>query len=129
MIWRFRAAPVDRRLMAFEQIESVWPVHGTVLVEDGVATFVAGRSTFLDHGLRYIQLEVKSGRKLLENVMDHRDPDDGGDIQDRLQTLQMQVGLPDILSSDGKFTYLRSQKIDKSGKRLEVGPKIGRAHV
>ncbi|MFP6867326.1 MAG: PQQ-binding-like beta-propeller repeat protein [Roseibacillus sp.] len=129
LIWRFRAAPVDRRLMAFEQIESVWPVHGTVLVEDGVATFVAGRSTFLDHGLRYIQLEVKSGRKLLENVMDHRDPDDGGDIQDRLQTLQMQVGLPDILSSDGKFTYLRSQKIDKSGKRLEVGPISGNAQA
>ena len=127
LLWRFRAAPVDRRVMAFEQIESVWPVHGTVLVEEGVATFVAGRSTFLDHGMRYIQLDVKTGRKLLENVMDHRDPENGGDIQDRLQTLQMQVGLPDILSSDGTFTYLRSQKIDKAGKRLEIGPISGNA--
>jgi outer membrane protein assembly factor BamB len=128
LIWRFRAAPVDRRLMAFEQIESVWPVHGTILVEDGVASFVAGRSTFLDHGLRYIQLDVKTGKKLMERVMDHRDPETGDDIQDRLQTLQMQVGLPDILSSDGKHTYLRSQKIDKkTGERLEVGPISGNA--
>lgn len=128
LIWKFRAAPVDRRLMAFEQIESVWPVHGTVLVEDGIASFVAGRSTFLDHGLRFFQLEVKTGRKLLERVMDHRDPETGGDIQDRLQTLQMQVGLPDILSSDGEHTYLRSQKIDKkSGDRLEIGPISGSA--
>ncbi|MCH2062748.1 MAG: PQQ-binding-like beta-propeller repeat protein [Roseibacillus sp.] len=128
LIWKFRAAPVDRRLMAFEQIESVWPVHGTVLVEDGIASFVVGRSTFLDHGLRYIQLDVKTGAKLMERVMDHRDPDTGGDIQDRLQTLQMQVGLPDILSSDGEHTYLRSQKIDKkTGDRLEVGPISGNA--
>lgn len=128
LLWKFRAAPVDRRLMAFEQLESVWPVHGTVLVEDGVATFVAGRSTFLDHGLRYIQLDAKTGAKLLERVMDHRDPESGGDIQDRLQTLQMQVGLPDILSSDGEHTYLRSQKIDKkSGDRLEIGPLSGNA--
>ena len=128
LLWKFRAAPVDRRVMAFEQIESVWPVHGTVLVEEGIATFVAGRSTFLDHGLRYIQLDVNTGAKLMEKVMDHRDPENGGDIQDRLQTLQMQVGLPDILSSDGKYTYLRSQKIDKKkGDRLEVGPISGNA--
>ena len=31
LAWRFRAAPHDLRLAAFEQIESVWPVHGSVL--------------------------------------------------------------------------------------------------
>ena len=29
LAWRFRAAPIDRRLVAFDQVESVWPVHGT----------------------------------------------------------------------------------------------------
>ncbi len=29
LIWRFRAAPIDRRMMAYEQLESVWPVHGS----------------------------------------------------------------------------------------------------
>jgi outer membrane protein assembly factor BamB len=125
LIWRFRGAPADRRLMAFEQIESVWPVHGTVLIEDGVVSFVVGRSTFLDRGLRFIQLDAVSGKKLVERVFDDIDPETGGDIQDRLKTLQMQVGLNDILSSDGKFTYLRSQKMDKTGKRLEMGPISG----
>ncbi len=43
LVWRFRAAPVDRRLMAWEQLESVWPVHGSVLVREGVAYVIAGR--------------------------------------------------------------------------------------
>ena len=35
LVWRRRVAPDDRRLIAGEQIESVWPVHGSVLVVDG----------------------------------------------------------------------------------------------
>lgn len=127
LIWRYRAAPTDMKHMAFEQIESVWPVHGSVLVQKGVAMFVAGRSTFLDGGLRVIKLDVRTGRKLMEKIWDNRDPETGEDIQNRLQTLQMQVGLPDILSSDGKYTYLRSQKIDEAGERLELGPVSGDA--
>ena len=50
LAWRFRAAPSDERMTAFEQVESVWPVPGNVLVQDGVAYCVAGRSMFLDGG-------------------------------------------------------------------------------
>ncbi|MCH8120136.1 MAG: PQQ-binding-like beta-propeller repeat protein [Planctomycetes bacterium] len=32
LVWRFLAAPTDRRIAYFDQIESVWPVHGSVLV-------------------------------------------------------------------------------------------------
>jgi outer membrane protein assembly factor BamB len=127
LIWRYRAAPRDRRVMAFEQLESVWPVHGSVLVQDGTAMFVAGRSTFLDTGLRLIKLDVRTGKKLMEKTWDNLDPETGEDIQNRLETLQMQVGLPDVLCSDGKYTYLRSQKIDEDGERLELGPISGNA--
>ncbi|NQU24175.1 MAG: PQQ-binding-like beta-propeller repeat protein, partial [Candidatus Nealsonbacteria bacterium] len=34
LVWRYRAAPEERRMGAFEQIESVWPVHGSVLVQN-----------------------------------------------------------------------------------------------
>ena len=37
----------------------------------------------------------------------------------------MPVGLPDILSTDGKFVYMKSQKFDMEGNRLEIGPNSG----
>ncbi|NQT13469.1 MAG: PQQ-binding-like beta-propeller repeat protein, partial [Planctomycetes bacterium] len=45
LAWRFRAAPEERRIMAFGQLESAWPVHGSVLVLDGEVYCVAGRSS------------------------------------------------------------------------------------
>jgi len=42
LAWRFRAAPHDLRLMSYEQLESVWPVSGSVLIQDGVAYVLAG---------------------------------------------------------------------------------------
>ncbi len=127
MIWRFRAAPGPQRHTAWEQIESVWPVHGSVLVEDGVVSCVAGRSMFLDGGLRFVRLDAATGRKLVEVVYDSRDPETGADLQMRHKTLQMPVGLNDILSSDGKHTYLRSQKIAADGTRIDIGPVSGNA--
>jgi outer membrane protein assembly factor BamB len=125
LIWRYRAAPQDRRLMAFEQLESVWPVHGSVLVQNGTVFTVSGRSNYLDGGLRFIKLDAASGSKLAETIIDDRDPETGKDLQERLQVLQMPVGLPDILSSDGESIYMRSQRMDKEGKRLEIGPNSG----
>ena len=125
LVWRFRAAPGDRRTMVFEQLESLWPVPGSVLVEDGVVSFVAGRSAFLDGGMHFYRLDAASGKVLVHKGIDDRDPESGGDLQDRIQTLQMPVALNDILSSDGKLTYLRSQKIEKDGKRIEIGPVSG----
>ena len=34
LVWRLRAAPVDRRTVALDQVESIWPVHGSVLERD-----------------------------------------------------------------------------------------------
>ncbi len=127
LIWRFRAAPSNRRTVVFEQLESLWPVPGSVLVEDGVVSFVSGRSAFLDSGMRFFRLDVATGEKLVEKIIDDRDPETGSDLQDRIQTLQMPVALNDILSSDGKFTYLRSQKIAEDGTRIDIGPISGNA--
>ncbi len=129
LVWRFRAAPLDERLMAFEQIESVWPVHGSVLVQDGVVYFVAGRSMFLDGGLRLYRLDPKTGRVLSETVMDDTDPAGGKDLQDYVSWLNMPTGLPDILSSDGRLVYMRGQPFQLDGQRLplEAMPSSGDA--
>jgi outer membrane protein assembly factor BamB len=125
LAWSYRVAPLDRRAMAFEQLESLWPVHGSVLIKNDIVWAVAGRSNFLDGGLRLVRLELASGKKLSETIMDETNPETGNNIQEKLQILQMPVGLPDILSADDKFVYMRSQKFDLEGNRLEIGPISG----
>lgn len=127
LVWRFLAAPNERRHAAWEQVESVWPVHGSVLVEKGTVNAVAGRSVFLDGGMRFVRLDAVTGKKLAEQVYNDKDPETGGDFQDRHKTLQMPVGLNDILSSDGSVLYLRSQKIKEDGTRFDIGPVSGNA--
>ncbi len=127
LAWRFQAAPSTERHMAFEQLESVWPVHGNILVQDDIAYFVAGRSNFLDGGLRFYRLNASTGEKISETVIDEINPETGKNIQDQVKTLQMPVGLPDILSYDGGYVYMRSQQFDLNGKRLELGPHSGDA--
>lgn len=125
LVWRYRAAPEDRRLMAFEQLESVWPVHGSVLVQHGNVFTVAGRSNFLDGGLRFLKLDATSGSKISESIIDEKDPETGRNLADRHQTLQMPVGLPDILSSDGESIFMKSQRMNEDGIRFEIGPNSG----
>ena len=122
LAWRFRAAPADRRIMAFEQLESAWPVSGSVLVQNGAVYAVAGRSAFLDGGLRLVRLDPRTGRLTAEARIDDRDPETGGDLQMLMQGLDMPVALPDILSSDGKHIYMRAQPFDLDGKRLGAAP-------
>ncbi len=120
LMWRYRAAPEDQRMMALEQVESVWPVHGSVLVQDDVLYCVAGRSMFLDGGLRLLRLDPRTGRKLSETVLDDKDPDTQQNLQSHIQGLNMPVALPDILSCDGRYVYMRSLPFDLQGKRKYV---------
>jgi outer membrane protein assembly factor BamB len=68
LAWRYRAAPQDRRIMAFEQLESLWPVHGSVLARGDTIYCVAGRSIFLDGGLRMLGLDLETGKKQFETL-------------------------------------------------------------
>ena len=120
LAWRFRGGPIDQRLTAFEQVESVWPVHGSVLVEQGVVYCVAGRSMFLDGGLRLLRLDPLSGRLLSETVLDDSDPATGKNLQEYVSWLNMPVALPDVLSSDGRLVYMRSQPFNLDGTRLPL---------
>jgi len=122
LVWRFRAAPIDRRLVAFDQVESAWPVHGSVLVQNGVASFTAGRSMYIDGGLRLCRLDAETGKLIGEKVMNDRDPKTGEDMQKHIRGLNMPVALSDILSSDGERLFMRSQAMDLEGNRLKFGP-------
>ncbi len=120
LVWRYRAAPEDRRMGAMERVESVWPVHGSVLVLNDVLYCVAGRSMFLDGGLRFLRLDPKTGRKISETILDDKEPQSGQNLQVKIKGLNMPVALPDVLSSDGRYVYMRSLPLTLDGKRKFV---------
>lgn len=122
LAWKFQAAPSDRKLMSYGQIESVWPVSGSVLVQDGKLYCVAGRSMFLDGGLRLVMLDPQTGRLLAENVMDRRVPGTDQILDDLIMGKHMPVAMPDILSSDGKYVYMKSQSFTLDGRRVRIRP-------
>ena len=90
-----------RDILSYEQIESLWPVHGSVLVRDGIACFVAGRSAFVDGGLRLWRLDARTGKAVSETAIDERNPATGKNMQELVKWLNMPVGRPDVLSCDG----------------------------
>ena len=120
LAWRRRAAPMDQRVMSFEQIESVWPVPGNVLIEDGALYCVAGRSMFLDGGLRLYRLDPKTGDVLSETVLDDSGGIEDEGVQSYVSWLNMPAALPDVLSSDGRLVYMRSQAFNLDGTRLPL---------
>jgi len=58
--WRFRDLP-DKLICVYDQLESAWPVHGSVLVANDTAYFCAGRSSYLDGGLFIYGLNPVTG--------------------------------------------------------------------
>ena len=62
LLWRFRVAAADRRIVAFGQIESLAPVVGGVLVSDSLAYVVAGRTAAVDGGIVACALEPATGK-------------------------------------------------------------------
>lgn len=61
LVWSLRASPADLSIQVRGQVESVWPVPGSVLVSDGVLFFAAGRNTNADGGLRYCAADPATG--------------------------------------------------------------------
>jgi outer membrane protein assembly factor BamB len=61
LVWRLRAAPLDERIVAYGQLESPWPVPGSILVVDDTAYFAAGRQPFADGGIFVFAVDPRSG--------------------------------------------------------------------
>ncbi|MFW6163459.1 MAG: PQQ-binding-like beta-propeller repeat protein, partial [Planctomycetota bacterium] len=59
--WRFLAAPEERYLVAYGQVESAWPLHGCLPVADGVAVATAGYHGEADGGVWAWGLDLASG--------------------------------------------------------------------
>jgi outer membrane protein assembly factor BamB len=118
LAWRFRAAPERRMMMSDGRIESAWPVHGSVLIENGTIYCLAGRSLFLDGGMHLSLLNPNTGELIATHRYDDKDPESGKSMQFANQGLKMVPSNSDLLVSDGQYIYLKAQKIGLDGKRI-----------
>ncbi len=98
LAWRLRAAPDERRIVVDGRLESPWPVHGSVLVQDDRAYAVAGRSPHLDGGMLLRCFDPLSGKVLDTQLIDH--PVGEGGLKER----------SDVLSCDESNLYMRTAK-------------------
>jgi len=112
--WRFLAAPHDRRVGAFGQVESAWPVHGSVLVQRGVVYVTAGRSSYLDGGIRLYGLDPRTGKVLHTNRLDGPRPNP---FLDKGTAGYMDGAKSDLLVSDGADLYLFQERFGSDLKR------------
>ena len=114
LAWRFRAARTEQRIMSHGQLESPWPIHGSVLVDNNVAYFTTGRSSYLDHGIDLYRLNPKSGDVL--SVTNVSSPDaETGQQPNQYNANQMPGARADLLVADSNFIYLRDQAFSKDG--------------
>lgn len=114
LAWRFRAAPEERLVMIKGQLESAWPVHGAVLIQNGELVVSAGRSSYLDSGIHVYKLNPATGEKLAESTIWSPDPETGkqdipGPGEDRKDVHGV---LSDVLVADGADIYMRHMKLD-----------------
>lgn len=124
LIWRFLAAPTDLRLTSYGQLESVWPVSGSVLVVSNEVYCVSGRHMYLDGGCHFLALNPTNGVKLVERVMNNLIPGTTNLLTTLEESFNGPVAIPDLLSSDGGTNlYMKTQRFDLNGVRYDLAPR------
>ena len=120
LVWRFQAAPERRRVVAFDQLESPWPVEGSVLIHEDKCWFAAGRSSYLDGGIYVFALDPATGRVARHRTVYSPDPETDRMPPGEAHTLPGL--LSDIPATDGSSVFIRQMNVSSSGKR-------GRRHL
>jgi len=101
LAWRFKDLP-DRLLCSYGQLESAWPVSGSIVMLNGVAYFAAGRSSFLDGGIVLYGLKPATGE-----VVHRRRIYGPFNAQSGFPATDGEAFKGDILVTDGRLLYVR----------------------
>ena len=103
------------------QLESPWPVHGSLLVLDGIVYFAAGRSSELDGGIFMYALDAGNGR-----LVHQRQLQGPAYTSENIETnFQLPMGaLTDVMMSDGDNIYMRSLAFDLQLNRRKGKPNL-----
>lgn len=108
--WTFLAAPDDQRVTSYGQLESVWPVHGSVLIQGDAAYVAAGRNSYLDGGIVLYKLNPCTGDILQQNVLSNFDPETGKQLGVEAR-FDMEGVDTDLLSGDGENVFMKQVRL------------------
>ncbi|MGD2175183.1 MAG: hypothetical protein PVJ27_07255, partial [Candidatus Brocadiaceae bacterium] len=125
LVWRFRAAPEERLVGAWDQLESAWPVPGSILVVNDTAYFAAGRCSFADGGIYVYGVDPRTGDKRCETLLYGPYDEDGHEVIALGKDIE--GALNDILVSDGELVYMRNTPLDLQcvqQERSAAGPHV-----
>ncbi len=123
LAWQFHAAPEEKLVGSYGQLESAWPVHGAVLLQNKKLFFTAGRSSYLDGGIYLFQLDPLTGRELSMTIITSLDPVTGKQkTKEKKGSFNVEGVLTDILSGDGSSIFLKNKAFNAEGK--EINDKI-----
>ncbi|MHC4281475.1 MAG: outer membrane protein assembly factor BamB family protein [Planctomycetota bacterium] len=103
LAWQFRAAPAERFILDDSRLESVWPLHGSLMLFKGRVYATAGRSSFIDGGLRIYALNPETGVAVTTSTF----------FTEQTKQSDYYEGVTnDLLVSDGESLFLKHMKID-----------------
>jgi len=109
LVWRFDGLPYQRLVCDKGQLESAWPVNGSILIHNDLAYFSAGRSSYLDGGIALFALNPQTGDVVYQNVMSGP-YDDRGELFPSVAGAFRDKGCKaDVLSSSNGLIYMRHQ--------------------
>lgn len=117
LAWRFRAAPTERLVSVYDQLESAWPVHGSVMVQNDTIYVTAGRSSYMDGGIVLFRVNPATGEPLSRTMLYHLDPDTGEQLTQE-SGFNMDGTTSDILIGDGESVYLKYFAFGPDGKAV-----------
>ncbi len=108
LAWRLRIAPDDRLISSFGQLESAWPVHGSVLIQNDKLYAAAGRVSYLDGGIYLYQVNPYRATILSQKQIHHIDPDTNKQTGKEVRgSFDMEGTLCDLMVGDGESVYMK----------------------
>jgi hypothetical protein len=105
-------------------IESSWPIHGSVVVSGGTVYLAAGRSSYVNGGLHFYALNAETGQPRLSATFETADSESSrsGFEAGRPSNVLLQGAANDLIVHDGESLYLKNLRLDPGD--LSVHPTI-----
>ncbi len=120
LVWKFRGAPSEKKIIIQEQLESIWPVFGGVLIEDGIGYASAGRHADIDSGIFIYAFKPETGEIVWKRNVRNKNHNTEHAISSRLQGAG---AVNDILRSDGANLYMAGD-FEKRAFDLKTGEPV-----